>query len=390
MPDTGTLPRKTRRKFDFNVVTQTGPGTLAGRYMRRFWHPVWRSQDLQPGDAKPVRIMSEDFTLYRGDSGTAHAVAHRCAHRRTLLSAGSVEGDCIRCLYHGWKYDAEGHCVEQPAELGEDFSDKIRIRAYPTHEILGLVFIYMGDGAPPPAPRFPELEAPGGFVNANCYERACNYYQNIENGVDEAHLPFTHRATIFDELNRDVPRIEAEERPYGLVALGYRKDGTVRDQQLLMPNILGMSLPNEDPAETDWRLYLSWRVPVEDDRHKTFIVERLALKPEAIPEYRARRETQAKRLAELPPVETIVAAILAGKMKLHAAADRPDFLGIQDHVAQIGQGAIEARDEECLGRSDRGIALLRKLWERDLRALQDGQEPTRWEYPQRLSTRRGV
>lgn len=390
MPDFGSLARKTRRKFDLGLVTRTAPGTLAGRYMRRFWHPVWRSQDLAPATALPVRIMGEDFTLYRGEGGTPHAVAQRCAHRRTILSAGFVEGDCIRCLYHGWKYDSGGQCVGQPAELGEAFAEKVRIRAYPTHEYLGLVFVYMGDGAPPPPPRFPEFEAPGGLVNANCYSRACNYYQNIENGVDEAHLPFTHRKTSFDQLNRDVPRIEAEERPWGLVAYGIRSDGTVREQHLMLPNMLSMSLPNLDPAETDWRIYVSWRVPVDDESHKTFIIERLALKPDATEAYRARRDAQERTLAALPPVEDVVGAILAGRMKLFDAADRPDFLSIQDHVAQIGQGAIEDRGAECLGRSDRAIVLLRKLWERDLRALQDRREPTRWVYPERLSRPKGV
>ncbi len=390
MPDTGSLPRKARRKFDFNEVTRTGPGTLAGTYMRRFWQPVWRSQDLGIGQALPVRIMGEDFTLYRGESGTPHAVAARCAHRRTVLSAGFVEGDAIRCLYHGWKYDAAGRCVEQPAELDEEFCAKVRIRAYPTHEYLGLVFVFMGAGEAPPPPRFPEFEEPGGLLHAGCYTRLCNYYQNIENGVDEAHLPFTHRRTLFDELNRDVPRIEAEERPYGLVAYGIRSDGTVREQHLMLPNMLSMSLPSQDPAETDWRIYLSWRVPIDDARHKTFIVERLALPEEEAAHTRARRDEAERRLAALPPAEDVAAAILAGKMRLHDAADRPDFLGIQDHVAQVGQGAIVDRDAECLGRSDRAIALLRKLWERDLRALAEGREPTRWHYPERLARPKGV
>ncbi len=390
MPDTGTLPRRARRKFDFNEVTRTGPGTLAGTYMRRFWHPVWRAQDLAVGQALPLRIMGEDFTLYRGQSGAPHAVAQRCAHRRTALSAGFVEGDAIRCLYHGWKYAPDGHCVEQPAELGEAFCDKVRIKAYPTHEHIGLIFVYMGAAPAPAPPAFAEFEAPGGLLNANCYTRLCNYYQNIENGVDEAHLPFTHRKTYFDELNRDVPRIEAEERPYGLVAYGIRSDGTVREQHLLLPNMLSMSLPPQDPGETDWRIYISWRVPIDDARHKTFMVERLALPEREHAVFRARREAAERRLAALPPAEEVAAQILAGRMRLHDAADRPDFLNIQDHVAQVGQGEIVERGAECLGRSDRAIALLRKLWERDLRALAEGREPTRWEYPERLTRPTGV
>src|SRR5437868_10725311 len=83
----------------------TGPGTLAGRYLRSFWQPVYPSGQLSAGRAMPIRIMSEDFTLYRGESGEAHLVAFRCAHRGTQLSTGWVEGDELRCFYHGWKYD---------------------------------------------------------------------------------------------------------------------------------------------------------------------------------------------------------------------------------------------------------------------------------------------
>src|SRR3954468_22573977 len=80
----------------------TGPGTLAGRYLRMFWQPVYRAQDLKPGLAMPIRLMSEDLTLYRGEGGTVHTLAFRCAHRLTQLSTGWIEGENIRCRYHGW------------------------------------------------------------------------------------------------------------------------------------------------------------------------------------------------------------------------------------------------------------------------------------------------
>src|SRR5262247_1921665 len=105
--------KKTAQPLDF---ARTGPATLAGRYMRLFWQPVCKSEDLQAGHAKPLRIMSEDFTLYRGETGVAHVVDFRCAHRGTQLSTGWVEGDNLRCFYHGWMYDGSGQCVEQPAE----------------------------------------------------------------------------------------------------------------------------------------------------------------------------------------------------------------------------------------------------------------------------------
>ena len=93
---------------DWYDLAHTGPGTLAGRFMRRFWHPVALARELKVGRTLPVRIMSEDFTLYRGDSGKAYAVAFRCAHRGTQLSTGWVEGENLRCFYHGWVYDGSG------------------------------------------------------------------------------------------------------------------------------------------------------------------------------------------------------------------------------------------------------------------------------------------
>jgi len=139
---------------------RTEPGSLAGRYLRSFWQPVYRAKDLPAGEAVPLRIMSEDFTLYRGESGKPHVVAFRCAHRGTQLSAGWVEDDCIRCFYHGWKYDPSGQCVEQP---GEDaaFKSKIKIRSYPTEVYLGLIFAFLGDGAAPSLPRYSELDGGG-------------------------------------------------------------------------------------------------------------------------------------------------------------------------------------------------------------------------------------
>src|SRR4051812_30235586 len=96
---------------EYTDFAHVGPGTLAGRFLRSFWQPVYLASDLPAGQAKPLRILGEDFTLYRGEAGAPHVVAYRCAHRGTQLSAGWVEGDQIRCFYHGWKYDHTGQCV---------------------------------------------------------------------------------------------------------------------------------------------------------------------------------------------------------------------------------------------------------------------------------------
>ena len=129
--------------MNFDDFVHTGPGTLAGRYLRMFWQPVCCSHELSVAQALPIRIMDEEFTLYRGESGAANLVGYRCAHRGAQLSAGWVEGDFIRCFYHGWKYDGAGRCVEQPAEA-EPFAPKVRVPAYPVQEYLGLIFAYFG------------------------------------------------------------------------------------------------------------------------------------------------------------------------------------------------------------------------------------------------------
>ena len=176
----------------------TGPGTLSGRYMRMFWHPVYVADQLKPGHAVPIQIMSEKFTLYRGEGGNPYVVDFRCAHRGTQLSLGWVEEECIRCFYHGWKYNGTGQCVEQPAE-DESFAGKVRIRSYPTQDYLGLIFAYLGEDVAPPFPRYPQLEDEG-VLEVSSYVRLCNYFNTLENDVDQAHVPFTHARSNFTKF----------------------------------------------------------------------------------------------------------------------------------------------------------------------------------------------
>ena len=94
-----------------------GPGSLAGRYLRMFWQPVYLSENLRPGRPVPIRVLGEDFTLYRGESGAPYLVGPRCAHRGLVLSAGRVVAENIECFYHGWTFDGCGQCVAQRASL---------------------------------------------------------------------------------------------------------------------------------------------------------------------------------------------------------------------------------------------------------------------------------
>src|SRR5918912_218584 len=200
---------------DPTAFEYTGPGTLAGRYLRAFWQPMALAADLPPGVARRIRVMSEDFTLYRGEDGQPHVVAPRCVHRGTQLSTGWVEGDCLRCFYHGWKYDSSGQCVEMPAE-DASFPPKVRIQSHPVQEYLGLIFAYLGEGAPPEFPRVAELERDYGVSWAETQTWPCKWFQRLENGLDGVHVAFVHRAGLFgDGIGPVVPHVESEEVPWG-------------------------------------------------------------------------------------------------------------------------------------------------------------------------------
>src|SRR5919198_864899 len=139
------------------LLTQTGPGTPGGELMRRYWQPVAMQADVPPGcPPMPVRLLGEDLVLFRDEAGRPGLLGLHCAHRGADLSYGRLEDGGLRCLYHGWLYDIRGTCLEQPGEpAGSTFHERIRQRAYPCHEIAGVVFAYLG---PTPVPLFPNYE----------------------------------------------------------------------------------------------------------------------------------------------------------------------------------------------------------------------------------------
>jgi 5,5'-dehydrodivanillate O-demethylase len=365
---------------DYTDFAHTGAGTLAGRYLRRFWQPVYVADALEAGHAKPIRIMSEDFTLYRGEAGTAHLVDFRCAHRGTQLSTGWVEGDCIRCFYHGWKYDGSGQCVEQPAE-DAGFASKVRIRSYPIREHLGLLFAYLGDGDAPHFPPFPAFQGEG-LLEADGELFPCNYFQQFENSTDEVHLSFVHRQGASHQGLYDLPRITAEETAYGMVRHGTRASGDVRVSLHLMPNVTRVIIPPMAGLQGagGWRdTYLCF-VPVDDEQHRAFVAQFIHVTGEAAEAYRAQRECYQAVCAAARPSSEAAADVLAGKLRV-ADVEHPDLVIVQDKVAQAGQGAIADRTRERLGRSDVGVVLLRRIWERELRALATGRPLKQWRCP---------
>jgi 5,5'-dehydrodivanillate O-demethylase len=358
----------------------TGPGTLAGRYLRLFWQPISCSHELAAGQALPVRIMGEDFTLYRGASGAPYLVGPRCAHRGTQLAVGSVEGECLRCFYHGWKYDGAGQCNEQPAE-GQSFAEKVRIAAYPVKDYIGLVFAYVGQGEPPPLPRYARFESSDISLDVAGLRRICNYFNNIDNSLDNAHVRFVHRRhrdAAQDHVVLGDPIISVEESDWGIKRYVKYPDGKELTFFFGMPNVNFINGQVVDPVikRADVMVF---KVPVDDESHIHFEVRAIALTGEGGRAWiEERRQLRAKAERDRPE---LVRAILAGKLRLSEVdSNRIDFVMLEDEVAQTGQGVIADRANEHLGRSDRGVFLLRKIWERELRNLAEGRPVKKWVY----------
>ena len=376
--------RTASTKEAWNDFAYTGPGTLAGRYLRLFWQPVYVAEDLPIGRPKPVRIMSEDFTLYRGQSGAPHLVDFRCAHRGTQLVVGWVEGEEIRCRYHGWKFGPDGQCTEQPGEL-EPFCEKIRIKSYPTREYLGLVFAYLGEGNPPEFTRYPALEGDG--VRLITYEiRECNFFNNLEN--DPIHTFFTHHRTHRSWRTGLPKEFKVEETPHGI---------TAGRNYILLPNLTyrpnlqyrPATKPQWDGKDTTKLVdergnIVGWKLPLNDERHHFVQVEWFPHSERAEHYIQRRKEWLAKQTLT---VEEVVEKIFRGEMQLDdipipaEGADVHWLNIVEDAATQCGQGAIADRTAEHLGRTDMQVILLRRIWQRELRALAEGLPLTRWTPP---------
>ena len=118
---------------DNEMLTRTGPGTPMGELLRRFWLPALLPEELPAPDCTPVRVrlLSEDLVAFRDTDGRLGLISAYCAHRRAHLFFGRNEECGIRCIYHGWKYDVDGNCVDLPTEPAEsNFKNKVHARAY--------------------------------------------------------------------------------------------------------------------------------------------------------------------------------------------------------------------------------------------------------------------
>ena len=184
-------------KEDNDLLTRVGPATPMGTLFRRFWVPCLLSDELPGPDCTPVRvrILSEDLIAFRDTDGKVGLVHAYCPHRNAPMFFGRNEEGGLRCIYHGWKFDVEGKCVEMPnCWEGETFKEKVHIKAYPTEDRGGMIWAYLGPAEKkPPMPDFEWLDVAPEQRYVMKYLIGCNYLQSLENEFAESHGGFLHR-----------------------------------------------------------------------------------------------------------------------------------------------------------------------------------------------------
>jgi len=219
-------------------LTQVGPETVMGQLMRQYWIPALLSSELARGGT-PVRLMllGEKLIAFRDSAGQVGVMDHRCPHRGASLFLGRNEQGGIRCVYHGWKYDVAGTCIDMPSvPPGQDFKHKVKAKAYRAAERAGLIWVYMGSRAEPQLPALEILDVPEDEINVVLIQRDCNYLQALEGEIDTSHFGFLHGGHVDpDDLTEGepfrhtvtirAPQYHIADTPWGTQYAGYRAAG---------------------------------------------------------------------------------------------------------------------------------------------------------------------
>ncbi len=352
-------------------LTQTGPDTPFGRYLRRFWQPVACSEDVARGCIRHVEIMGEALAVYRGASGAAHAVGAFCRHRGARLCVGSVEAEDLRCLYHGWRFAPSGRCVEQPCD-GADAPIKAAIAGYPTLEKYGLVFAYLGSGAPPPPITYASMEGDGFRRAARLDDWPCDFIVMVENAVDWSHTRFTHRRSGLADLLPDDLTYQGKETAFGVrvSATSPTRTALTEPTEFLMPNMNFFNIPLPSGRGSAWNVV--WRVPVKDGVCASYLAS-------FSPGDASLQAEAAAHLASFeglnPTTAEIGERLLAGEIGWDHVSERPDLSRIEDYVTQVGQ---RPGLERIFAASDAPVRLLRSILLREARASEGGEPLKVW------------
>ena len=381
---------------DNDLLTHVGPGTPMGEYLRRYWIPTLLSEEVPEPDCPPVRvtILGEVLIAYRDTDGVVGLIDNYCPHRRASMFFGRNEECGLRCVYHGWKFDAAGNCVDMPSEPAEsNFKDKVKITAYPTKEAGGVVWSYMG-----PADHTPEMPDLGW---ASCPDenrfltkcvQECNWLQALEGGIDSSHISFLHSSlkpadytlTVSNSdaqgtaLQDRSPRFVLDETDYGLTIGARRTTPEGKYYWRITPWMLpyGMIVPAEEDAVMTGNMY----VPADDN---TALVFRASWHPgrALTPAERTEYETGGYFHEAVMPVTYRAYANKGNDYLIDREKQRTvSYSGIkgiqaQDMAVIESMGAISDRNREHLGTSDSAIIGARRRLLREVRNFQEGIEP---------------
>ncbi len=375
------------------LLTRTGPGTPGGELMRKYWHPVALTEELPPDSAPiPVRILGEDLVLFRDDKGRVGLVGILCPHRCADLSYGRVEDGGLRCLYHGWLFDVDGRCLDQPAEPEDSkYKDEIRHTAYKCVERAGMIFAYLGKD---PTPLFPEYE----FLSATEEHRFLvkthldsNWLQAIEGNIDPSHLSYLHkpmapvdsRAVPGSDKSADAyyrddtrPKLEIERTDYGVRNYSIRNAGDkgkyLRVTNFIMPNKAAI-VGNEGRVGQGYSLH--WHVPIDDEHNMRFDFIFNRARPIDRSRYNKHHETE--RTPDNRHVRNLSNRYLQDRelMKTSNYTGMGDYFPVHDAFATETMGAIVDRTKEHLGATDVCIVAARRTLLNGIAAVQAGKDP---------------
>lgn len=374
--------------------TKTGPGTLGGAVLRRFWHPVCLSRELKDLPF-PVRMLAEDLVAFRLPDGTTGLVSRRCPHRCASLEYAQVRPHGLMCSYHGWAFDRKGNCTDQPLEPADTPSkDNIKITWYPTEEWAGIVWCYMGPDKdnPPPLPKLDILARTDGelVLDRSGDIRPYSYLNFMENFADMGHIYVMHMLEpgkvppeLKDYVDTSVDtnwrsmQHRVFETDFGMKCVLVQNTGNesikyVNTWSLVMPATyrfggIAAGLP---PDFTNDRRESGGMLRIIDDTHFEIIRFQLIRKGNF-------------RVTFYPVQSDKSRGVSAGLRGTRERMDydyreHPAWEGlpqVEDYVLQASQGAIPAREHENLGQSDIGVAMLRRIWRRAIEAVKKGELP---------------
>ena len=383
------------------LLVRTGPGTPMGELFRRFWLPAMLSEEIPDPDCPParIRILSEDLIGFRDTEGKIGIIDAYCAHRFSPLFFGMNEECGIRCLYHGWKYDVNGQCVDVPfVPEGETFKEKVQLKSYPALERGGFIWVYMGPKEHQPEfPPFDFAAIPESHRENWKIICECNWMQSLEGQHDPSHLYFTHG---FRDLTEGGPGVQMglnsgnalttvrlpaaiQDTEYGVSwAIVWSSDDNEQVVNIghhLLP-VFDASPSYDNPGRGKIPLgYQRMRVPVDD---VTCMVMRVRWNPEAPLAEEFREAHDAWLVPEKIPGTYRPVANKANDYLVDREMQRTyNYSGInnfpQQDICQIEDqgGPIMDRTREKLTSQDETNIHIRHQLIRAARDLMEGKEP---------------